>query len=445
MKKTLLGILPILPILALSIGATAQNVDIPDANFKAYLVGNPSINTNMDSEIQLTEANSFNGAISCGGLNINDLTGIEEFYSIPVLFCNTNNLTSLDVTQNTALTALYCYGNSINSIDLSQNTALTQLDISNNNLNTLNVIQNTVLDRIYCHYNNLSVLNVSQNSVVTQIYFNDNNLSTIDVSQNPNLTSLHCNSNDLTYIDVSSNTSLTQLICYNNQLTGLNLKNLNPSGLTTFNATTNPNLTCIEVDDVSVATTGWTNIDPASSFSLNCIILVGSITVAGQAGSTQITTNAGTLQMVADVLPANADDVTYSWSVADGTGSASIDASGILTAMTNGTVTVTATANDASGETGNAVITISNQSSAGINDNAALSNVSVYPNPAKTQVTVAAEEEVKSIVFINLMGETVKTIVSPTKSIDVSDLSKGIYMMHLQFENSSVIQKLIKE
>ena len=34
----------------------AQNVNIPDANFKAYLVGNTSINTNLDSEIQVTEA-----------------------------------------------------------------------------------------------------------------------------------------------------------------------------------------------------------------------------------------------------------------------------------------------------------------------------------------------------------------------------------------------------
>ena len=48
-------------------GANAQNVTIPDANFKAALVANASINTNMDSEIQITEANSYSGSINLSG------------------------------------------------------------------------------------------------------------------------------------------------------------------------------------------------------------------------------------------------------------------------------------------------------------------------------------------------------------------------------------------
>ncbi|MEZ4928931.1 MAG: Ig-like domain-containing protein [Chitinophagales bacterium] len=51
------------------------------------------------------------------------------------------------------------------------------------------------------------------------------------------------------------------------------------------------------------------------------------------------------------------------WSVANGTGSATIDANG-LPALTNGTVTVTATANDGSGISGTKDITISNQGTA---------------------------------------------------------------------------------
>ena len=41
--------------------ANAQNVNIPDANFKAVLVGNPGINTNGDGEIQVSEAAAFTG------------------------------------------------------------------------------------------------------------------------------------------------------------------------------------------------------------------------------------------------------------------------------------------------------------------------------------------------------------------------------------------------
>ena len=91
------------------------------------------------------------------------------------------------------------------------------------------------------------------------------------------------------------------------------------------------------------------------------------------------------------------------------------------------------------------VITIANQSSAGINQQDASIALKMYPNPAKSSITIDANEEVKSIVFINLMGEEVKTIVAPTHSVDVSDLAKGVYMLQIQFEYFNVNQKLIKE
>ena len=71
-------------------GANAQNVNIPDANFKAALVNNSSINTNMDTEIQISEASAFNGTIDCSYMNISNLTGIEAFVSLTNLLCYTN-------------------------------------------------------------------------------------------------------------------------------------------------------------------------------------------------------------------------------------------------------------------------------------------------------------------------------------------------------------------
>jgi uncharacterized protein YjdB len=91
-------------------------------------------------------------------------------------------------------------------------------------------------------------------------------------------------------------------------------------------------------------------------------ILVTGITVTGAGGATTITTNNGTLQMSAAVAPANASNQMVTWSVANGTGSATINATGLLRATGNGTVTVTAMANDGSGEVGTLTITISGQS-----------------------------------------------------------------------------------
>ena len=133
MKKLLL-ILLCLPMIGF-----AQNVYIPDANFKAYLVGNTAINTNGDSEIQISEANIFNGSIDCSFGNIYDLTGIEYFTALTFLACRNNQLTNLDLSQNIALEELYCYNNYIVNLDLSQNTNLYRLHCANNYLRRLNV------------------------------------------------------------------------------------------------------------------------------------------------------------------------------------------------------------------------------------------------------------------------------------------------------------------
>ena len=132
MKKLLLLLLCV-PMIGFG-----QNVNIPDANFKAYLVWNTAINTNGDSEIQQSEAAAFNGSISCSNLSISDLTGIEEFTALTELGCYNNQLTILDVSNNTALTQLICDYNHLTCLDVSQNTALTELNCSENLLEKLN-------------------------------------------------------------------------------------------------------------------------------------------------------------------------------------------------------------------------------------------------------------------------------------------------------------------
>jgi hypothetical protein len=94
---------------------------------------------------------------------------------------------------------------------------------------------------------------------------------------------------------------------------------------------------------------------------------VSTINVSGSNGATSITDNKGSLQMKANVSPANASPYV-TWSVTDLYGSAtdlaSISPDGILTASgsgKNGTVKVMAEANDGTGIKGETVITIRNQ------------------------------------------------------------------------------------
>ena len=92
----------------------------------------------------------------------------------------------------------------------------------------------------------------------------------------------------------------------------------------------------------------------------NQVIPVETISVSSASG-TLITTENGTLQLSASILPVDATTKKVSWSVINLTGKASISSSGLVTAEKNGTVKAIATATDGSGVKGELVVTISNQ------------------------------------------------------------------------------------
>ena len=174
-------------ILLFTLNINAQEVDIPDPNFKNNLVNNTSINANGDSEIQVSEASAFAGEIYCNSQNISDLTGIEAFTALTQLNCAFNSLTSLDVSYNTALTQLSCENNPLTSLDVSNNTALDvlicfdseQLEClnitnGNNTVMTLYLFDNPNLTCVEVDDENYSTANWTGDNIDSQIYFSEN-------------------------------------------------------------------------------------------------------------------------------------------------------------------------------------------------------------------------------------------------------------------------------
>jgi len=249
----------------------AQNTYVPDDNFEQALIDLGYDSGALDDYVPTANINTLT-SLDVHNKNISDLTGIEDFTALTNLDCHANNLTSLDVSNNTALTSFDCSSNNLSSLDISNNTALTLLRCTQNNLTSLDVSNNTALLKIYCYYNNLSSLDISTNINLTGLHVNHNNLSSLNVANNTLLIALNCGYNNLTDLDVSANIVLTYFICKNNALSSLNLKNGNNTAIPNnlFNATNNPNITCIEVDDAAWSTTNWTNIDPTASFSEDC-------------------------------------------------------------------------------------------------------------------------------------------------------------------------------
>ena len=194
----------------------AQQTYVPDDNFEQALIDlfyddvlNDSVLTANISGVTL---------LNVSEKEISDLTGIEGFTALSVLWCEYNQLTTLDVSGATVLTSLFCHANQLTSLDVSANTALTNLLCENNQLTSLDVSSNTALIGMDC---------------------GQNQLTSLDVSSNTSLTTLYCDNNSLTSLDVSANTALSVLWCANNQLTYLNMRNGVTDGLTTFVATDN--------------------------------------------------------------------------------------------------------------------------------------------------------------------------------------------------------------
>lgn len=266
--------------LIISFAISAQIVNIPDPNFKAYLVNNSLINTNGDTEIQVSEANSFTGEINLTNLNnpINDLTGIQAFTKIKTLVCEVLGLTSLDVSKNTELEFLDCSNNKLTTIDVTKNVKLTTLDVYDNKLSTLDISKNILLEYLYIMYNKLTEINTDSNLNLKRLDANYNpSLKKVKVQNNIKLQQLYCGICKISELDLRSNTNLTDIILSENELVTLLLNNGYNSKIMVFNTLANPSLTCIQVDNPAYSNSNWTDKDSWTTYSTNCSLSVNDV------------------------------------------------------------------------------------------------------------------------------------------------------------------------
>ena len=131
-------------------------------------------------------------------------------------------------------------------IDLSYNTLNEEVELVFNNAENIFHIS-TPTDR------ELFELNVTELINLELISCNQSKLTSLDVSQNPALTWLQCFQNEITSLDVSQNPALVLLWCQSNSLKTLNIANGNNALIIGFQSEINPLLTCVQVDDVTVA------------------------------------------------------------------------------------------------------------------------------------------------------------------------------------------------
>ena len=257
---------------------TAQRTTFRGKNFeagKAYYVDAGSLDDAYIHNAKLIEAAGLSAVAVNGNVNVrtnherilqvtsidvsekNDPTVCDEigyFINLEELYCNDNDITSLDVSNNNKLTKLHCYNNELSSLCLLNNPELTQLRCYSNYLSSLDVSYNPKLVELSCNSNQLTSLVVSNNRMLTSLNCSSNKLTSLDVSKSVYLEQLFCYSNRLTSLNVSNNTMLGNLMCYSNQLTSLDLSNntlliwleCNSNQLTSLNLSSNPYIYYLE-------------------------------------------------------------------------------------------------------------------------------------------------------------------------------------------------------
>jgi len=230
----------------------------------------------------------------------NSLTQID-FSKNPELLtvnCQENRLTSLDFSKNPKFNYLYAHSNKLTSLNLTANPNLGYLNCANSLLENLDLSNNKYIMYLFCEGNRFKTLDVSNLSSLSQFGCDNNLLTTIDVSKNSNMSHFSCSRNQLTVLDLSSNANLWTLYCPENKLTALNISknkkleyincssnnlvslnikngnNANFKGLDndySVNFKKNPNLTCIQVDDITFANEKMGDKkDATASYNTNC-------------------------------------------------------------------------------------------------------------------------------------------------------------------------------
>lgn len=209
---------------------------VPDDNFEAFLEANAMGNGVLnDDKVTTANINTVSN-LNISNQSISDLTGIQDFTALVELSASSNNLTSVDVSDNVLLENLFLNSNSLITISVAKNLALKQLWLRENNLTDLDVSKNTALEWLVCSKNNIESL------------------------------------------DLSLNVNASFLELHTNNLSVLNLKNIANTTISYFDAQLNPSLTCVQVDDAAYWTANFSNqLDGSASFSTDCMYPTTSV------------------------------------------------------------------------------------------------------------------------------------------------------------------------
>ena len=200
-----------------------------------------------------------------------NLSGLSFLESLEI---DNARFDKLDLSTNTSLVNLSLSKvNSLLDINLSKNIQLNSLTIDSSNV-LANINLDTNINLEFLEISNLkalTVLSLTNTIALKNVSITDNdNLSNIIFEDLINLNEIFITDNPL--LTTNLNFNKASLINFfdlrNNNISGLSIKNTNNTNINIFNITGNPNLTCVQVDDVAYSNSNWDKKSTQTVFSL---------------------------------------------------------------------------------------------------------------------------------------------------------------------------------
>lgn len=431
---------------------------IPDAAFEDKLIALQIDKDGKNGKVATSSIASVT-TLDVSSSGIKDLTGIQDFVSLKILNCSTNELTSLTPAKNLTLTELNVSYNALTTLDVSKNTALIALNVSNNNLNSLNVKNgfNTNMDWFSVNFTKNASLSCIQ--VDNAKYSNDNwngkldktsfftencgNYTLIpdsnfedklialkidiDGKNGKVLTSTISTVKDLNVqlsdikdlTGIQDFTSLEFLNCQFNLLTSLNVsKNSKLIELYTHGN----DLTTLDVSANTALTTLYANKNKLTALDLSKNSKLVYVNVTENSLKTLNLKNGNNINFTGALLNKN---TSLTCITVDNPSFATT--SGVFFKDTSASYSATCTL--------------------GLEDSI-FSKATVFPNPTRGEVNINNVSLEKATVY-NSLGQLVKTFVfnngETNNTINLSGLPRGVYFVYLISGDAASAKKIIVE
>ncbi|MFK5889831.1 MAG: T9SS type A sorting domain-containing protein [Flavobacteriaceae bacterium] len=336
-----------------------------------------------------TQANSNGGSLTLG--EVIAFVGSFDFSTIPG---GVGDLSFLDAF--TSITGLNLANSTFSSIDLSKYPDLANLDLTGNtslaslDASTLSALQTLIADG---------------NAALTQLLL---------TGSMTGLTTVNCPL--LGEIDLSNLDQLTTLIATGNALlTSLTMPGQTPPGPKSSIAnkiSANTTLTTVDVQNNGLAgTLDLTNFSALTTIKVNGNNLTGLN--VGNGNNANVPTANFDARNNSRLTVITVDNVAYSttnWTNVDP--GVTFSAGGVL----------------------------------GLDENILSSKVSVYPNPSNgvLNVNIPSDIFVSNASIFDVTGKQVKIFKSISKSLDISSLSTGIYILKIDTNKGVVSKKVLK-